>query len=153
MRSHHVAASENGCWRYRLAAASQSGERYLSSSTPVAPYVVQVIDNQQIRDAGGLALRPGRDITQTRIDRAQAGERLTVFQRVVEADGTPWLWVQSPRNQYGWARETLTGNPWSSRSRLISAAPRALALRLSRRAKFRRRRPILRISTSSRPTV
>jgi hypothetical protein len=94
-----------------FAAASQSGERYLSSSTPVAPYVVQVIDNQQIRDAGGLALRPGRDITQNPIDRAQAGERLTVFQRVVEADGTPWLWVQSPRNQYGWARETSQGQP------------------------------------------
>jgi hypothetical protein len=94
-----------------FAAASQSGERYLSSSTPVAPYVVQVIDNQQIRDAGGLALRPSRDITQNPIDRAQAGERLTVFQRVVEADGTPWLWVQSPRNQYGWARETSQGQP------------------------------------------
>ncbi len=92
-----------------FAAASQSSERFLSTSKSADPYVVQVIDNQQIRDAGGLALRPARDITQNPIDRAQAGERLTVYQRVVEADGTPWLWAQSARNQIGWARETSQG--------------------------------------------
>jgi hypothetical protein len=94
-----------------FAAASQSGERYLSSSTSTAPYVVQVIDAPQIRNAGGLALRPARDLNQAPIDRAQANERLTVFRRVVEADATPWLWAQSPRNQYGWARETSQGQP------------------------------------------
>ena len=90
-------------------AASQAGERFIASNKGADPYVVQVIDNQQIRDAGGLALRPARDITQNPIDRAQAGERLTVFQRVVETDGTPWLWAQSARNQIGWARETSQG--------------------------------------------
>jgi hypothetical protein len=92
-----------------FAAASQSGERFLAKSTPTAPYVVQVIDSQQIRDAGGLALRADRNIMLNPIDRAQAGERLTVFQRVVETDGTPWLWSQSARNQIGWARETSQG--------------------------------------------
>ncbi len=90
-------------------AASQSGERFLNKSKGADPYVVQVIDNQQIRDAGGLALRPARDLTQNPIDRAQAGERLTVYERVVETDGTPWLWAQSARNQIGWARETSQG--------------------------------------------
>ncbi len=90
-------------------AASQAGERFVAKNKGTDPYVVQVIDSQQIRDAGGLALRPSRDITQNPIDRAQAGERLTVFQRVVETDGTPWLWAQSARNQIGWARETSQG--------------------------------------------
>ena len=90
-------------------AASQGSDRYLSKSKSANAYVVQVIDSQQIRDAGGLALRPARDITQIPIDRAQAGERLNVFQRVVESDGTPWLWAQSARNQIGWARETSQG--------------------------------------------
>lgn len=90
-------------------AASLGGDRLLSTTKPADPYVVQVIDAQPIRDAGGLAIRDGRSIGLNPIDRAQANERLTVFQRVVEADGTPWLWVQSSRNQYGWARETSQG--------------------------------------------
>ncbi len=92
-------------------AASLGGDRLLSKTKPADPYIVQVIDSQPIRDAGGLALRDARNIALPSIDRAQAGERLTVFQRVVEADGTPWLWVQSARNQYGWARETSQGQP------------------------------------------
>ena len=90
-------------------AASMSGDRLLSKTKPADPYVVQVIDAQPIRDAGGLALRDARSIALNPIDRAQANERLTVFQRVVEANGTPWLWVKSSRNQYGWARETSQG--------------------------------------------
>jgi hypothetical protein len=90
-------------------AASVGGERYLSKGKTSDAYVVQVIDNQQIRDAGGLALRPERNIMLNPIDRAQAGERLTVFERLVEADGTPWLHAQSARNQIGWARETSQG--------------------------------------------
>jgi hypothetical protein len=90
-------------------AASQAGERFIDKNKGSDPYVVQVIDAQPIRDAGGLALRPARDIMQNPIDRAQAGERLTVYQRVVETDGTPWLWAQSARNQFGWARETSQG--------------------------------------------
>jgi hypothetical protein len=90
-------------------AASIGGERYLNKGKATEPYVVQVIDAQQIRDAGGLALRAERNIMLNPIDRAQAGERLTVFERVVEADGTPWLRAQSARNQIGWARETSQG--------------------------------------------
>jgi hypothetical protein len=90
-------------------AASMSGDRLLSKTKPADPYVVQVIDAQPIRDAGGLAIRDARSIALNPIDRAQANERLTVFQRIVETDGTPWLWVQSSRNQYGWARETSQG--------------------------------------------
>ena len=132
-------------------AASENGERYLSASSPVAPYVVQVIDSQQIREAGGLALRPSRDINQPPIDRAQAGERLTVYQRVVEADGTPWLWAQSPRNQYGWARETSQGQPLVIKVTPEMSGDSTPASRLNRRAKIRRRPPTLRNSTSLRP--
>jgi hypothetical protein len=90
-------------------AASLGGDRLLSNTRPADPYVVQVIDAQPLRDAGGLAVRDARNLALNSIDRVQPGERLTVFQRVLEADGTPWLWVQSPRNQYGWARETSHG--------------------------------------------
>jgi hypothetical protein len=89
-------------------AASVSGERYLNKGQASEPYVVQVIDSPQIREAGGLALRPERNIMLNPIDRAQAGERLTVFERIVEG-GTPWLRAQSARNQIGWARETSQG--------------------------------------------
>lgn len=90
-------------------AASLNGDRLLAAQKPADPYLVQVMDNQPIRDAGGLAVRDSRNILLNPIDRVQAGERMTVYQRVVESDGTPWLWVQSPRNQYGWARETSQG--------------------------------------------
>src|SRR5512143_177402 len=90
-------------------AASQAGERFIAKNKGADPYAVQVIDNQQIRDAGGLALRADRNIMLNPVDRAQAGERLTVFERVVESDGTPWLRAQSARNQIGWARETSQG--------------------------------------------
>jgi uncharacterized protein YgiM (DUF1202 family) len=90
-------------------AASLNGDRLLAKQQPSDPYIVQVIDAQPIRDAGGLAVRNGRDITLGPIDRVQPNERMTVYQRRVEQDGTPWLWVQSPRNQYGWARESSQG--------------------------------------------
>jgi hypothetical protein len=89
-------------------AASVSGERYLGKGKATEPYMVQVIDSPQIREAGGLALRPERNIALNPIDRAQAGERLTVFERIVEGD-TAWLRAQSARNQIGWARETSQG--------------------------------------------
>ncbi len=89
-------------------AATLGGERLLATSKPADPYIVQVIDGQPIRDAGGLAVRDARNVMLTPIDRVQPGERLTVYARVEEG-GTPWLWVQSPRNQYGWARETSQG--------------------------------------------
>ena len=87
-------------------AASLGRDRLLSNTKPADPYVVQVIDAQPLREAGGLAVRDARRLDLNPIDRVQPNERLTVFQRVLEADGTPWLWVQSPRNQYGWSRET-----------------------------------------------
>ncbi|HZY42786.1 MAG TPA: C39 family peptidase, partial [Anaerolineae bacterium] len=89
-------------------AASLNGERLLATSKPADPYVAQVIDAQAIRDAGGLAVREARNVMLNPIDRVQPTERLTVYGRVEEG-GTPWLWVQSPRNQYGWARETSQG--------------------------------------------
>jgi uncharacterized protein YgiM (DUF1202 family) len=89
-------------------AASIGGERYLDKGKKSDPYMVQVIDAQPIRDAGGLALRPGRDVMLEPLDRAQAGERLTVFERIVEGN-TPWLRAQSARNQIGWVRETSQG--------------------------------------------
>ena len=89
-------------------AASLTGDRLLATSKPVDPYIVQVIDGSAIRDAGGLAVRDARNVMLNPIDRAQAGERLIVYGRI-EDGGTPWLWVQSPRNQYGWVRETSQG--------------------------------------------
>jgi hypothetical protein len=89
-------------------AASLNGDRLLATTKPADPYSVQVIDAPAIRDAGGLAVREARNLLFNPIDRAQPGERLTVYGRVEEG-GTPWLWVQSPRNQYGWARETSQG--------------------------------------------
>ncbi|MBI5567636.1 MAG: C39 family peptidase, partial [Chloroflexi bacterium] len=91
-------------------AASLSGERLLATSKPADPYIVQVIDGQPIREAGGLAVREARNVMLPPIDRVQPGERLTVYARVEEGT-TPWLWVQSPRNQYGWARETSQNQP------------------------------------------
>lgn len=97
-------------------AASLGGERLLADSQPEEPYVVQVIDAPEIRQAGGLAVREARNLMLTPIDRVQPGERLTVFRRVVEANGTPWLWVQSPRMQYGWSREESQGQKLVSRT-------------------------------------
>ncbi|HEY4722659.1 MAG TPA: C39 family peptidase [Anaerolineae bacterium] len=90
-------------------ATSLNGDRLLSNQKPADPYIVSVIDNQAIRDAGGLAVRDQRNVMLDSIDRVQANENMTVFGRAVESDGTPWLWVQSPRNQYGWAREQSQG--------------------------------------------
>ncbi|CAG0934667.1 hypothetical protein TFLX_03623 [Thermoflexales bacterium] len=89
-------------------AAQQGTDRYLNKGKSAEPYVVQVIDAQPIREAGGLALRPDRNLALNPIDRAQAGERLTVFERVIEGN-TPWLRAQSARNQIGWVRETSQG--------------------------------------------
>lgn len=91
-------------------AASLSGQRLLATSKPADPYIVQVIDGQPIRDAGGLAVRDARNVMLPPVDRVQPGERLTVYARIEEGT-TPWLWVQSPRNQYGWARETSQNQP------------------------------------------
>ncbi|MBP7686881.1 MAG: C39 family peptidase [Thermoflexales bacterium] len=89
-------------------AASLNGERLLAPSKPADPYIVQVIEAPEIRQAGGLAVREARNVMLNPIDRAQPGERLTVYGRVEEG-GTPWLWVQTPRTQYGWARELSQG--------------------------------------------
>jgi hypothetical protein len=90
-------------------AASLNGDRLVSNTKPVDPFVVQVLDTQVVRDAGGLAVRDRRDITLNPIDQVQPNEKLTVFVRLIEADNTPWLWVLSPRGQYGWAREQVMG--------------------------------------------
>ena len=96
---------------------------------------------------------PTRNITLNPIDRAQAGERLTVFQRVVEADGTPWLWAQSPRNQIGWARETSQGQTLVTKITPDLSGTSAPARRLNRRAKIRRPRRRRKTSSSPRATA
>ena len=87
------------------AAASEQGQRYLSDSKPNDPYVLYVLDTAPVRDAGALRVRDAHDINSPQVDSAQIGERLTVYHRVTDADGTPWLWVKSPRGGYGWVRE------------------------------------------------
>lgn len=96
--------------------ASASGDRLVSDAKPDNPYSAQVLDTAPVRQAGGLRVRDTRSIDAPTLDRVAIGERLTVYVRVVESDGTPWLWVKSPRGQYGWAREQsdgvmLVGNP------------------------------------------
>ena len=96
--------------------ASASGERLIADSKPADPYSVQVLDTPPVRQAGGLRVRDTRNIDSPELDKAVIGERLTVYVRATEADGTPWLWVQSPRGKYGWAREksgstVLVGGP------------------------------------------
>jgi len=87
------------------AAASLGSDRYLANKQPDAPFSVQVLDTQSVRDAGGLSVREKRDINLQPLDRVKVGERLIVFGNIVESDGTSWLWAQSPRGQFGWARE------------------------------------------------
>ena len=85
--------------------ASSSGDHLVANTQPAAPYVVQVLDTLPVRQAGGLRVRDERSTDAPELDTAQIGERLVVYTRVQEADGTPWLWVKSPRGEYGWARE------------------------------------------------
>lgn len=85
--------------------ASSSGDCLVADTKPADPYVVQVLDTPPVRQAGGLRVRDERSTDPPELDRAQVGERLVVYTRVEEADGTPWLWVKSPRGEYGWARE------------------------------------------------
>jgi len=87
-------------------AASENGERYLSN---IKAYAVRVLDTKPVREAGGLRLRELRNTEAMPVDTAQIGERLDVYYRVIEADGTPWLWVKSLRGRYGWARERAEG--------------------------------------------
>jgi len=76
--------------------------QYLSN---FQPYRAEVLDRHPVRDAGGLRIRDQRSIYATVVDVLQIGQQLDVYHRTVESDGTPWLWVKSPNNKYGWARE------------------------------------------------
>ena len=84
--------------------ASSGGDRLLADAKPAEPYAVAVLDTQPVRQAGGLRVRDAHDLDSTVLDTAQIGERLVVYTRE-QVDGAPWLWVRSPRNKYGWARE------------------------------------------------
>jgi hypothetical protein len=86
------------------APASENGEPYLSN---FQPYRAEVLDTQPVRDAGGLRMRDQRNIDATVLDLLQIGQQFDVYYRVVESDGTPWLWSKSPNNRYGWVREKL----------------------------------------------
>ena len=85
--------------------ASASGDHLVADTKPAEPYLVQVLDTLPVRQAGGLRVRDTRDVDSPELDMTQIGERLVVYTGVQEADGTPWLWVKSPRNKYGWARQ------------------------------------------------
>jgi len=89
-------------------AARLGSERYLSTTEPPAPYVVQVLDAPEVRAANGLALRDRRDVNASVLDRAAIGERLTVYTRAEEG-GSAWLWALSPRGAFGWVRESSGG--------------------------------------------
>ncbi len=86
-------------------AASADGNRYLADTPPFEPYTVYVLDTAPVRQAGGLSVRERRDIEAPLCERIPIGGQLTVYQRVMEADGTPWLWVKSSAGTFGWVRE------------------------------------------------
>ncbi len=90
-------------------AAGAGGERYLSPTPPVTPATVYVLDTQPVRAAGGLGLRESRDVTLTPTERVSIGSPLVVYQRVTESDSTPWLWVKTPSETFGWGREKAEG--------------------------------------------
>ncbi len=96
-------------------------ERYLADSVPGSPYVVEVQDTQAVRDARGLALRPRCDVFLAPLGRATIGERLVVYSRNREIDGSIWLAVQSSRLQFGWVREQVDG---TALVRVVSTRPR-----------------------------
>lgn len=98
-------------------AASAGGNRYLADAPPFEPYAVYVADTLPVRQAGGLSVRETRDIESPLRERIPIGGQLTVYQRVTEADGTPWLWVKTPANVFGWARE------WADNVMLVGYSP------------------------------
>ncbi len=89
--------------------ASFQADRYLSSKRPPPPFTVQVLDTQPVRDSRGLDLYDRRDAAVAAIERVPIGESLIVYDRVTETDGAIWLWVRSPRGQFGWVREQRDG--------------------------------------------
>jgi hypothetical protein len=89
--------------------ASAGGDRYLSPTQPVNPYTLHVLDTSPARDAGGLSVRDTRDINSAMLERVAIGGQVTVYNRVTDASGTPWLWVKSPGGNYGWVREKADG--------------------------------------------
>jgi len=88
-------------------AAAATAAPAATGAAPSGPvlYNVKVLDTQVVRGAGALNLRAQRDTTTTVVDSAAIGEALAVYERVVEANGTPWLRVRSPRGKEGWVRE------------------------------------------------
>ena len=86
---------------------SLEGDRLVANQPPDR-YTVKVLNTSIVIGAAGLAVRDHRDQNLTALDRVQPGEQLTVYDRVIDS-GVPWLWVQSPRNQYGWSLEQLGG--------------------------------------------
>jgi hypothetical protein len=109
--------------------AASGQERYLADSAPGLPYIVEVQDTQAVRDAHGLALRPRQDIFLPPLSRAAIGERLAVYSRNLEVDGSIWLAVQSSRLEFGWVREQVDGTALvktvSTRREGVAAPPPA----------------------------
>jgi len=80
-------------------------ERYLSDVEPAAPYVAIVLDTPPTRARSGLGVYERHDLGAPVIERVEIGGRLRVFGRIQIGTQDIWLWVQSPRGQYGWLRE------------------------------------------------
>ncbi len=86
---------------------SLEGDRLVGNQQP-NKYTVTVLNNSVVVGAAGLAVRDHRDPNLNALDRVQPGEQLVVYDRVIDS-GVPWLWVQSPRNQFGWSLEQSGG--------------------------------------------
>ncbi len=95
--------TEEGVTGYVL--SGQGLERYLAYRQPLAPYAIQVLDTSPAREAGGLRVYDDRRSASSQIDGVKPGERLAVYGTVNESAEVAWLWVRSPRGQYGWLRE------------------------------------------------
>ncbi len=85
--------------------ASQGSERYLSFHQPPAPYMIKVLDTILMRRTAGLIVYESRSTSSAQVDKVLADDRLIVYGSVTENNDGTWLWVRSPRGQYGWLRE------------------------------------------------
>ena len=90
-------------------AASMGGTRYLAEQPPVEPYPLYVLNTALAQQAGGLNVRESRDVQAALRESVPIGGRLVIYGRVTEVDGTPWLWVKTPGEKFGWAREQAEG--------------------------------------------
>lgn len=89
---------------------------YLATTKPADPVQLRVLDTDIARRDNGLKVMDTREVNSPLLDTAAIGETLVVYHRVTES-GVTWLWVRSPRDKYGWIRESEGGVT------LVGAAP------------------------------